>query len=148
MKFHSDKNNIFLNPRGAKWFLENLPKERWKTIDTVINDPPWSDDAHPDHRATYAIGPGKQSWAAEGSGVPACACPGNSTCVASVADRDGSWFEKRGSSCNNRARHPDGGRWPITWTGRTTGKVSPAASWRAPRCRCWGFWPWSGSFCG
>lgn len=41
MKFHPDKNNIILDARGAKWFVENLPKERWETIDLIILDPPY-----------------------------------------------------------------------------------------------------------
>lgn len=44
MKFHSDKNNIILDPRGAKWFLKKLSSERWQTVDTVIDDPPWYND--------------------------------------------------------------------------------------------------------
>lgn len=44
MKFHSDQNNIILDPRGAKFFVKNLPRKRWKTITDVVYDPPWYND--------------------------------------------------------------------------------------------------------
>lgn len=49
MKLHPDKNNIILDARGAKWFVENLPKERWRSIDTVVWDPPYYDKGNPAH---------------------------------------------------------------------------------------------------
>ncbi|MEE9446207.1 MAG: hypothetical protein V3V19_11150 [Cocleimonas sp.] len=40
---YPDRNNIILDVRGALWFLENLPEERWETIDTIVLDPPYYD---------------------------------------------------------------------------------------------------------
>ncbi len=49
VKLHPDKNNIILDARGAKCFVENLPKERWRSIDTVVWDPPYYDKGNPVH---------------------------------------------------------------------------------------------------
>lgn len=49
MKLYPNKNNIILDKRGALYFVQNLPKERWETIDTIVLDPPYYDLDNPEH---------------------------------------------------------------------------------------------------
>lgn len=49
MKLHRNKNNIILDKRGALYFVQNLPNERWETIDTIVWDSPYYDLDNPEH---------------------------------------------------------------------------------------------------